>query len=346
MATFGLIDGNQRSGTNLLCHLLDGHPDLRVFPDEFGMVTDLYNPRNQQKLDDALSRNDTSALFKVLFSFGTFQRYQDNARKGFLPPAKGSFGKKYDFRFDFQLFLKKMEDQLNQESTWNRWVVCRAAFEAFWEAWLDRPFSNPDALILVKNHEAGLYLDELLDEASDLKVLHLVRNPMDFMISQKVRYSKVHLWTQKRFKKNVLRWKKMKTDLQRYPKNVFAFRFEDLVKEQSAWIAKSCQFLAISSNEPVLEKLTIGGKDWVSNTAFRKVDPTQRAKKQIKELSWGEFRYLRDQLRELMVKWEYEVPSYPVYNIPNRWAHDRISFAKQKAHRLYLRLSGQRHLLR
>ena len=98
-AKFILIDGNQRSGTNLLLHLLDNHPELRVLPEELGLLNDIYKPDELLRLREHLERRDFDLLKKAMKNYWFFRHYSAISEEGYITPPKGTYGRLYYFPF-------------------------------------------------------------------------------------------------------------------------------------------------------------------------------------------------------------------------------------------------------
>lgn len=306
-----LIDGNQRSGTNLLLHLLEGHSKLRVLPQETALYSEIYKPDNASTLKRICELHDFDKLREVTKNHWFFRSYSEFAKKGLIPPPKGTFGKSYKFKFSMAEFYERLRDALDEISLWTRGVICREILECFWETWAGK--QREDSLIVAKNHEAGLWLPEIVQESPGIKIIHLIRNPLDVVCSQKSRYSRIGKWSFKRVVKEVRKYDLMKRNIRNSQGSVLPLRYEDLVQKKEISLMQVCNFLNIVPEEEAFKILTIAGEPWHSNSSYNPDTNHIKRKeyvstyKQSYTLSIKEYSFVLKHLESHIRYWGYDV---------------------------------------
>ncbi|MFH1638789.1 MAG: sulfotransferase, partial [Chloroflexota bacterium] len=193
------IAGCPRSGTTLMAALLDDHPDLLVFPEEYLYVEPRETPG--EGIRDML---------RALFKEKVLLRLQ--GKKSFLDELHPEH-RKYDgfdyHRFEyaanecFRLLLEKKKETVRRSATVLALISLMYGFEratgkGSYSRWV------------VKHPHYELHWQRLFSDFPDARVLYMVRDPRDVILSRTLKRNK------KRYLKrggNAATWKSEKGSL-------------------------------------------------------------------------------------------------------------------------------------
>lgn len=266
------IAGSPRSGTTLMTALLDDHPDLLVFPEEYLYV----QPRNTPR-EDAPSVLDSVFKEKVLLRL--------KGKKNFLDDILGEDRKYDDFdyhRFEdavneyFRLLLENKEENV-------RISVTILAFISLIYGYGHATGKETYARWVVKHPYYELHWQQLFNDFPDAKIIYMVRDPRDVILSRTLKRNK------KRYLKrggNVATWKSEKGSLRpsvrffkEWERSIISFlrinkavsgqilpvRYEDLVSAPRDIMGKVSEFLGVPWQESLVTP-SFSGRLWEGNS--------------------------------------------------------------------------------
>ncbi len=274
------ITGAYRSGTTLLHHLLDGHPDLMVFPVENCIFRDfLYyhlfpNPRerNLNSLREGLKTKNIDKIVGVILSNDKLS----------LPLTKtivlrGSTGNQEVYTdFDRSKFCSSFREILMLLSRDKGSFTIRDIFIAYNAAYfLSIGYSLKDKKYIInKCPEKGHCITYYLNNFPGSKVIHIIRDPRACIASLKGDLSQNAFLPYSYFFHQI---SIANDSLKNYHefrsyREVYCLRYEDLVSNPEKEMRAVAKFLGIPFNNFLLRP-TILGYPWRSNTS---VDPERK----------------------------------------------------------------------
>jgi hypothetical protein len=221
------ICGHRKSGTTLLLNLLDGHPELAVFPTDLNYLyayfpTFVGSEYSNEQRRERLER----VLFAELESF---------IRSAGLP---------LDVRDLRQRFYSHLGERLNDIG-----AITSALAAAYREisGAKERPFVGKETSI-------EIYASELLKKLPGAKFVHLVRDPRDNFAALKAGvasyYSKLgedeNVTLASLLHRGRLGLEYAVANKTLYPSNVLVVRFEDLVSGPDSTLSEITNFLGVS----------------------------------------------------------------------------------------------------
>ena len=285
IATF--IAGSPRSGTTLMTSLMDNHPELLVFPEEYLHV----HPR---KTPEEGTRDVLDALFKekVLLRL--------KGKKSILNDILNE-DRKYD-SFDyhgfenavnghFQLLVEKKDETSGMS-------IATLAFVSLIYGYAQAVGKRTYSRWVVKHPHYELHWQQVFNDFPKGKMIYMVRDPRDVILSRTLKANK------KRFLKRggkVAEWKSENVGLRpsirflrewetsintfhcingAMPENVILVRYEDLISSPRDVMGKVAEFLGVSWQESLVTPSFLG-VPWKGNSMqerkFDKVEsPVER----------------------------------------------------------------------
>ncbi len=206
-----------RSGSTLLEFILDAHPNVNI-PLESRFIIHLYSKYHKKK---KWTDNDKKEFIKDL--------YKDKKLNDF-------------WNFDKE---KLEKDVLNTSTNISFFSLCRIItlnYVSFFEKKNITIQGN-------KNPIYALWTDVLYQLNKDAKFIHLVRNPMGVVASQKKLGNTKTSYLAYRW--NLMN-NKIETIKQKNPQNFLTIKYEDLLNSPEKTIKEVCQFLKIDFTEEML----------------------------------------------------------------------------------------------
>lgn len=235
------IVGNSRSGTTLIGRILGSHPTVFTF-EELHFFEELWNPDDDSS---TLSPEEASSLFARLLSI---------QRNGYLTP-----GKTADFLPESDRTLQDLLPDLSPISIFAAFINYETQLQG-----KTRPCEQTP--------QNTLYIGEILQAFPEARVIHMIRDPRDILLSQKRRWQRPFLASNIP-KKEAIRywlnyhpititklWQGNINSARRFAKDsrVREVRFEDLVSEPEKIVSEICKFVELSYSEKLLEVPQIG----------------------------------------------------------------------------------------
>lgn len=313
------IGGAYRSGTTLLLHLLDSHPQLVVFPVENCIIRDLTVFTN-------LPNPNERSIVRLLELLQT---------------------SKFDTALEYVYDHDKLGQPLHSEielsgSTGNQIVHTEFDSDKFRAAWLDYFLQLPDEIIIdpallfriytlcyfhacntdlqeeiiayiaSKCPECGYCVNDYMSHFPRAKVIHVIRDPRNTLSSHKRGAGIPIRGFYPLFLKQL---SGLKNSLQQAAshsghRNFMVVRYEDLTTNLDQVMKGICRFLEIEFSQ-VLTQPTIMGVPWRSNSSNGSLrDETtvfQRSEDAWKqELNHWEVQLIEAELGGLMEQFEYD----------------------------------------
>jgi len=281
------IAGPDKSGTTLMCSLLDGHPNLAVFPEETNYMRTLL-PRLGQKsraeqINYLTRKGPSRGLFMPPSEFGNsypgFPRgeYLEN----FVAAANAPQNQERD------LLVMMIEEllciQQRSEESVTRWVE-KTPDNAYCFRRIASRFPQAKLIVMMRDPRGKF--------AAHLELMR--KSDWPFSIFNTIR--------------NWLQTAALLRSGDPFLENVLVVRFEDLLKDPESEMRKVAEFLEIPFHESLLSP-TKAGELWGGNSSslhsFREIDsrPAEKWKSVLgpREIAWVELHYKRD-----MERWGYE----------------------------------------
>jgi hypothetical protein len=230
-----LISAMYENGGNATHRLLDGHPQLFVYPFESQLGTQL--------VSDPLS-----SLFPAKYRWPAFDLaaapeadyraiIDEECKVRARTPEVSKFRHlRFDFSDDERLaiYLRRVE-----ESGRSRAANVEAFFRATFEAWKDYRRSGKESVYLGYSPIVVVDAEKILEDFPDAHLLHVVRNPWSAYADTKKRPVPLSLanymlgWTVTQYHALLFR--------ERYRGRVQLLRYEDMVAAPRAVLGKLCQ---------------------------------------------------------------------------------------------------------
>jgi hypothetical protein len=277
------IAGPDKSGTTLVCSLLEGHPNLAVFPEETNYMRTVLprlggKPRSEQ-LDYLLRKGPSRMLFLPPTESGNSYpgfpkgEYLQAFRQAALAPEN----RERDLlAIMIEELMKVRNLPLDQVVRW----VEKTPDNAYCTRRIEERFPFAKVLVMMRDPRAKI--------AAHLELMRLSDRP--FSIFNNIR--------------NWLQTAALLRGDHPLPFNVHVIRFEDLLREPEKEMRRVCSFLEIPW-DPVLLKPTKVGEPWGGNSAsltnFQAIDtrPIDRWRSVLseREIAWVELHCAPDMKR-------------------------------------------------
>jgi hypothetical protein len=256
------ICGHPKSGTSLLRSLLDGHPELLVYPEETSFFR-RYLPKAQGKsLEEQLALADEYLIH--IFTWN-----QDAP-----PPSQAGFPDRDYSDVSFEQVHQAMR-QLVHEGYRHDGDLLFAALAAYGQ--VRGCLSNQTLRWVEKTPYNERYVKHILAWWPEALFIHVIRDPRDNFAS----YQRKHpQWTTESFARS---WRDSASEglvyqdsLEPYtspiphplfPSKYWVLRYEDLLQQPEECLRQMCQFLGIQDH-PTLRNPTRNGKPWGGNSMF------------------------------------------------------------------------------
>jgi hypothetical protein len=286
----GFIAGPAKSGTTLLVSLLDGNPELLVFPAEtayFPTALKKWAPRGRRAQFDYLTKE---SFARVLFG---------------APPRPG----KHTYSdFPKQEFLEHFEKSAFDPSNKDRdllvlmiesYAAVRGIDLSKVKRWIEKTPANRD------------HLDAILQRFPEAKILVTLRDPRAIMAAQ------IALEKRRRTRRFstyyvAAHWRKaarLARQIRRGTLPGFVVQYEKLVAETDQTMREVCAYLGVAFSPEMLSP-TKAGQPWAGNSAVQtgftsvSMEPAYRWRNELNddEIGWIEWH-----CRDFMPEFGYEL---------------------------------------
>ncbi len=284
------IAGQAKSGTTLVVALLDGHPELLVFPQDtayFATALSKYGPRGRRAQFDYLTKQSWS---KVLFG------YENRARKH----DYSSFPQKKLY----QTFERLAFDPANEQR--DLLVLMMEAYATVFGIPLNRVKRWVEKTPANRN-----YVPAIFARFPQAKLLVTMRDPRALLAAQihlektrkTGRFSVYHV---------IAHWRvtaKLAQSVRNCDVSGLVIPYEQLVREPSAMMQQVCSYLEITFDPGIVLNPTKVGDLWVGNSSagmeFTQIS-TEPVSRWERELTEDEIGWVEWHCRDLMPEFGYE----------------------------------------
>ena len=260
------IVGNSRSGTTLMSRILGNNPNIFTFH-ELHFYGKQYEPskNNIQLLDSIKSKE----LFAKLLCI---------QREGYFAPCKE---------------LSKYKQEISSVLT-----DIKKTPEEIYLDFLAYETNNNNKNIACEQTPRNLYhLDKILNIPADIKIINMVRDPRDVLLSQKTKWKRKFLganripfresfrsWVNYHPITIALLWKSAINEIEKYHNNkcVQSVKFEELLLTPELLIKNLCSFLNINFSNNMLIVPQIGSSEVPDTNKFginqNRINPWKNSK--------------------------------------------------------------------
>ena len=246
------VCGHPKSGTSLLVNLLDGHPELVVFPEEA-----MFFRRVLPKMQGLTPEEKITLAEQTLIHF--FEWNIKNPPPSQIGNPESDYSEiSYDqIREVFHSILRDFVPRHDGD-------LLSAAVMAFGQ--VSGQLTEKTHRWVEKTPYNEMYIDEILSFWPDAKLIHIIRDPRDNYVS----YVKKHPeWSAPFFAANWNRFSRIGLENgSRYGETKYALiRYEHLVLETDNALIKIRKLLGIKDNIALMTP-TKNRKDWAGNSMF------------------------------------------------------------------------------
>lgn len=234
-----MLSAMYENGGNTTHRMLDGHPELYVYPFESQLGTSLSNHFLQSIVPFRYCWPEFPITGSVADDYELF--YDEELKARLRTPQRSKF-KDADLQIDEkerkEIFIELLKDK---ERT--RHNLVQAFFEATFKAWKNVKRTGKEKAYVGYSPVIALDTEKILADFPDGHVVHVVRNPYSGYADTKKRPFPLSL------KKYVWTWNIVQhmalTYAQSYSKNFHIVRFEDLVDNPEATLGGLCDKLSL-----------------------------------------------------------------------------------------------------
>ena len=307
------ICGHPKAGTSLLTSLLDGHPALVVYPEETLFFRRFLPAIEGKSADEKLALAD-ELLIQI------FQWNQEAP-----PEHQKDFPDRDYSNIDFDQVHQILKEYVHREETSDKSYLEGAVY-AFGK--VSGSLMDESRYWVEKSPYNEFYAEQIFNEWSEAKCIHIVRDPRDNYASYKVKHPS---WTVKTFAKNWNRSTKAGLGNQKSfgKERYHIVRFEDLIRNPESETQKLAHFLNLEWNEALLQPTRVGAK-WAGNSMFAltfnsiSTDPIGRWKTKT---SLSDLVILQTIAHKLMDEMSYAQEKVPMKAINPK---DRLGIVREK----------------
>lgn len=231
------VTGNSRSGTTMMANILEKHPDIFKFH-ELHFFEELWTPEEN---GEELTRSEALNLANRLL-----------------------FAQRYDYIF-------KVTDRCYEEAEKIIQAMDSNSLKAIniYEAFLRYELLKNSCKIACEHTPRNVfYIGEILENFPHAKIINMVRDPRDILLSQKRKWRRSYLRSGGRPLKETLRalinyhpitisklWNAAISAADKFRENnkVFTLRYEDLLRNPEKAVNRVCDFVGINYNQSLLD---------------------------------------------------------------------------------------------
>jgi hypothetical protein len=246
-----LVSQQSRSGGTLFVQLLDGHPELHVYPNELtiGVPTKIRWP--EIELD-----RPSEALFRQLCDMRLARMARKGYRKRGKVPRERRGGRKarpvrHPFDYDLERHLAAFRRALPARPDGRRQVL-DAYFSSFFEAWRRWTMTRPPhylAGFVPEMASRRQSVAAFFEDYPDGRLVSIVRDPADWFVSRRA-HTRAGRPRHADLRVELRLWRKMALAAlayaERYPERVFLLRFEDLVRRRETVMRRFAAWAGLS----------------------------------------------------------------------------------------------------
>ena len=242
-----MISAGFEHGGNVTHRHLDGHPDLLVYPFE----SQLGN-RNFNDFLTSLERVQYRypEFPEGLSAIEIYEQIIDEEMKTFLRKRNGSKFKDVDLILNETDRINAFIKYLGKPPHFRRQII-ESFFRCTFDSWENYHTKiKPSMLHVGYSPSIAIDSDRMIKDFPDIKILHIIRNPLSAYCDTKRRpfpqTLNRYLITWNVYHSTAEMFAKM------YPDNVKIFRYEDLVADKKSFMENVSSFIGIDFNETML----------------------------------------------------------------------------------------------
>lgn len=248
---FMMISAMYENGGNTTHRMLDGHPELHVYPFESQLGT---ADHGFHYANDFLSSFIPPRYRWPEFPMHgelarDYEMFWDEEMKTLLRAKSRSKFRDADLQIDEADRKKAFFDWMNGKPR-TRANLVDAFFHASFSAWKNLKRTGKEKAYLGYSPVIGVDGDKMMQDFPDGHVIHVVRNPYSGYADTKKRPFPITLnryaWTWSIMQHMAL------TFADRHPKNFHIVRFEDIVADPKKTLGELCTKLGLSQSDTVL----------------------------------------------------------------------------------------------
>ena len=236
------VVGNSRSGTTMMGRILNNHQDIFTFK-ELHFFGQLWSEKDKEQ---KINKIESIKLFSKLLCIQKFGIFQQDNPSQFDEVSKSVLEQDIYTRIKiFNLFLKYSVGQNNSSISCNQ--TPRDVF----------------------------YINEILENFPEAKIINMIRDPRDILLSQKNKWKRRYLGASSIPFREAVRsyfnyhpitiskiWNtSVSAALSKNSNNIISIQFENLVENSENEIKKLCLFLGILFSEDLLQVPNIGSSN-------------------------------------------------------------------------------------
>jgi len=233
------VVGNSRSGTTMMGRILNNHLDIFTFK-ELHFFGQLWSEKDKEQ---KINKIESIKLFSKLLCIQKFGIFQQDNPSQFDEVSESVLEQDIYTRIEiFNLFLEYSVGQNNSSISCNQ--TPRDVF----------------------------YINEILENFPDAKIINMMRDPRDILLSQKNKWKRRYLGASSIPFREAVRsyfnyhpitiskiWNtSVSAALSKNSNNIITIQFENLVENSEKEIKKLCLFLGIHFSEDLLQVPNIG----------------------------------------------------------------------------------------
>lgn len=255
------IVGNSRSGTTMLGTILNQHHKIYRF-EEIHFFEGMWTPKD---LDQPISEDRAKKLLKRLF---------------FIERENGFFRDESTSEIDYSTDIFNILSHQNNDFS----------LEKIYKDFLFYETRKLNKEIPCKQTPRYLnYIPEILHIFPNAKIINMVRDPRDVLLSQKKKWKIKFLGVNVIPYKEVIRswinyhaiiisklWNSSINTAYRHEKNILFVKYEDLLVEPEQTLKKICQYLHITYDPIMLDIPQIGSSSVYSDSNQKGIDKTRK----------------------------------------------------------------------
>ena len=254
------IVGNSRSGTTMMGRIVGKHSEIFTFH-ELHFFEQLWTAQEQ---NDCISQNEAEQLAARLLCIQRDGYLNQKDSNCFLSEAKEIVAKTHAQNLTSASIFKKF--LLYESALHNKVIPCE------------------------QTPRNVFYIDEILKLYPEAKIINMIRDPRDILLSQKRKWKRRFLGAKKIPLQEAIRskinyhpiiisklWNSSIHAADKFVNHdrVYSLYFEELLKEPETKVKEICNFIGISFNPSLLQVPQIGSSSGLDRLEQTGIDPTK-----------------------------------------------------------------------
>ena len=254
------IIGHPKSGTSLLCAMLDSHPELLVLPEESDYYNLIWPRANLLNYEWRLSKTEKAKLLSEYISKKSHFKNFSNGK------VDRDISGNFDYtQFDSNFFHKILIRKLANIPYFTRKTLFHIIAESFANTTVMRMNQKNTRYWVEKTPKHTWFIQEILADFPNSKFIFLYRDPRDNFISYKKKWGEK--LTALKFSKS---WNDAILQQEKIPASqLYKMQYENLTINPFFHIQDLCTFLDIEYLDCLLQPSKLGIK-WKGNSMFKK----------------------------------------------------------------------------